>query len=86
MQYIIRRAVANHGVENDEGLENDLGASRTTQHGRRHELARTHNDVGLPEAGREGLADVVHGTILGPGRGDDRVEVLQDEVEFWRVG
>lgn len=37
---------------------------------------KTDDGIWLSKAGREGFADIVDGTILGPSRCDDGIEVL----------
>ena len=62
MKDVVRRAGADHGVEDDEGLEHDLGARLLPDEGAQTE--RTHNDVRLAEPRGQGLADIVHCAIF----------------------
>jgi hypothetical protein len=80
LKNIVCCTVPNHGMEDNESLENHLkrcqltGMFHSLRNGMRDE--RTDNGVWLSEAGRKGFADVMDGTILRPGCSDDGVDVL----------
>ena len=80
-QDIVGCAVANHSVQDDEGLEHDLPfATAPLAVPCNTRPGGAYDDVGLPEPRRQGLAHIVDGAVLRPCRSDDWVEILHGRI------